>query len=306
MKLPSATPVNPRVKLAKPVAPPIGWPTLTMKTNPRLAARATALGFTLLLASCYEVPVTGRHALNTVSDSDMAKKSIAEFEHMKATHKLSTDRALNDRLQRVGERLRNAIPIWDMPDADWEFVLFDDKGVNAFAMAGGKVGVLTGLFKIVENDDQLASVLGHEIAHVTAKHTNSAESRAQAMEILGTAGMIAGMASPLGLYGASSAHGLYVLGATAVQFKFSREQEKEADYIGMIYMARAGYNPEECSKVLDKLDQLEAAEGNARAVTWTSSHPSNPERIGALQDAVPKALKAQKQAQAVNTPTVIK
>jgi predicted Zn-dependent protease len=276
-----------------------------MNLPPRLALPLALTG-ALFLSGCYEVPVTGRRALNIVSDQEMAKMSIAMFDDLKARSKLSRDREKVEQLRRVGERLRQAIPIWDMPDADWEFVVFEDKGVNAFAMAGGKVGVLSGLFKIIANDDQLASVIGHEIAHVTAKHVHESFSRALALETVGLVGGVAMMGTGMSIYATESLMSIYGLGANVGQFAFDRSKEKEADHIGMIYMARAGYNPEECAKVLEKLEELETAEQTAAKASWTSTHPPNPERIAALSDAIPKALKEQQKANQVITPKVIK
>src|SRR5688572_22380020 len=120
----------------------------------------------VLLAGCYQVPVTGRKAMDLVDDRTVTKLSIAAFEDLKKQYRPSRDRARIDQLNRVGERLAKVV-FWDMPDAEWEFVVFDvPQQINAFAMAGGKVGVFSGLYKIIENDDQLASVIAHEIAHV--------------------------------------------------------------------------------------------------------------------------------------------
>ncbi|MBI5766203.1 MAG: M48 family metallopeptidase [Verrucomicrobia bacterium] len=276
-----------------------------MKLSLRLVL-LPALGGTVFLGGCYEVPVTGRRALNIVSDQEMAKMSIAMFDDMKARSRLSRDKEKVEQLRRVGERLRQAIPIWDMPDADWEFVVFEEKSVNAFAMAGGKVGVFSGLFKIIANDDQLASVIGHEIAHVTAKHVHESFSRAMALETVGMVGGVAMMGTGMSIFATESLMSIYGLGAHAGQFAFDRSKEKEADYIGMIYMARAGYNPEECAKVLEKLEELETTEQTAAKASWTSTHPPNPERIAALTETLPKAFREQQKANQVITPKVIK
>jgi predicted Zn-dependent protease len=258
----------------------------------------------LLAAGCYEVPVTGRRAMNLVDDKEVTKMSIAMFDDMKHQYKISHDKELNAQLQRVGARLQKSISIWDMPDADWEFVVFDVPQINAFAMAGGKVGVFTGLFKIVKNDDQLASVLGHEIAHVTAKHVHEKLSQELAMNTVGTVGMLGaglGGASLLTTEALGSAYGL----TTAVGgLAFDRKKEKEADHIGLIYMARAGYDPHEAVKVLEQLDAETANEPAESA--FFSTHPSNPERIVALIDALPEALAEQKKSAYKAAPIVVK
>ncbi|MSU70282.1 MAG: M48 family peptidase [Opitutaceae bacterium] len=263
-----------------------------------------ALVAALLLAGCYQVPVTGRHALSLVDDKEVTKMSIAAFDEMKAHHRISNDKARIEQLQRVGERLQKAVPIWDMPDADWEFVVFDVPQINAFAMAGGKVGVFTGLFKIVQNDDQLASVIGHEIAHVTAKHVHEQLSRELAVNTAGMVGGVALMGSGAGMLTSSAIMNVYGLGAGVTGLAFDRNKEKEADYIGLMYMARAGYNPEEAVKVLERLEEETASEKVESS--FSSTHPSNPDRIRQLQEAMPKAFKEREQGSVKLVPTIIR
>ena len=259
---------------------------------------------TLLLAGCYQVPVSGRHALSLVDDKEVTKMSIAAFDDMKRHYPISKDRERIAQLQRVGERLQKAVPIWDMPDADWEFVVFDVPQINAFAMAGGKVGVFSGLFKIAENDDQLASVIGHEIAHVTAKHVHEQLSQQMALNTGGMLGSVALMGSGAGMLTSSAIMGVYGLGTDLTGFAFDRNKEKEADFIGLMYMARAGYDPEEAVKVLEKLDAESGSQPTPPA--FLSTHPSNPDRISQIQQAMPKALKEREQGAIKLVPTIIK
>jgi predicted Zn-dependent protease len=129
-----------------------------MRSSPGFAASALSLA-ALLLAGCYEVPVTGRRSMNLVDEKEVTKMSIAAFDEMKHRYPLSRDKERIAQLQRVGERIAKVV-FWDMPDADWEFVVFEvPQQINAFAMGGGKVGIFSGLYKIIENDDQLASVI---------------------------------------------------------------------------------------------------------------------------------------------------
>ncbi len=271
-----------------------------MKSLPAL----TALAAVSLFAGCYQVPVTGRHALSLVDDREVTKMSIATFDEMKAHTKISNDKARNEQLQRVGERIQHAVPIWDMPDADWEFVVFDSPDINAFAMAGGKVGVFMGLFKIVENDDQLASVIGHEIGHVTAKHVHENLSQQLAMQTGGMIGGIAMLGTGAGLLGTEAVMSAYGLGAQGMGAAFDRKKEKEADHIGLMYMAHAGYDPEEAIKVLEKLEE-ETGQQAASQSSFTSTHPSNPERIQQLRDLMPQAIKAREQSGLAPPPPVI-
>ena len=239
----------------------------------------------LMLAGCYAVPVTGRHAVNLVDDKEVTKMSISMFDDMKRQYKISKDRAMNESLRRVGDRISKVV-FWDMPDADWEFVVFDVPQINAFAMAGGKVGVFSGLFKIARNDDQLASVIAHEIAHVTAKHVHEKLSQEMAVSTIGAVGMIGGMASGASLLTVDALSQAYGITTSVGGLAFDRRKEKEADYIGLMYMARAGYNPEEAVKVLEALDGESANDPTPPAIL--STHPSNPERILQLLDAMPK------------------
>ncbi|MEO7345523.1 MAG: M48 family metallopeptidase [Opitutaceae bacterium] len=238
-----------------------------------------------------------------VDDKEVTKMSIAMFDGMKTQYKISRDKELTARLKRVGERLQQSIPIWDMPDADWEFVVFDvPKEINAFAMAGGKVGVFSGLFKIVKNDDQLASVIAHEIAHVTAKHVHEKLSRDLAVNAVGTVGVLG--AGAAGVYGADILGEAYGLTATVGGFAFDRSKEKEADYIGLIYMARAGYDPQEAVKVLE---QLEAETANQPATSpFFSTHPTTPERMIQLIEAMPKALAERAKSSVMTPPPILK
>lgn len=246
----------------------------------------------LLLAGCYTVPVTGRSALNLVDEKEVTKMSLAAFNDMKSHYPISHDQERIDQLNRVGERLERVIPWWDMPDADWEFVVFDvPQEINAFAMAGGKVGVFTGLFKVVQNDDQLASVLAHEIAHVTAKHVQERLSRGIAKDTFGA------VIPVMTIQQAS--------GATAGDLAFDRDKETEADHIGMIYMAQAGYNPQEAIKVLERLDDI-TGESLSMKDTLQSNHPSTPERIQRLTDELPKAMAEYQKSSQKTAPTIIK
>ncbi|MEX2043744.1 MAG: M48 family metallopeptidase [Opitutus sp.] len=271
-----------------------------MKTHRRFAA---AIFATLLLAGCYEVPVTGRNAMNLVDDKDVTRMSIAMFEDMKAQYRISRDRSLNDQLQRVGNRISKVV-FWDMPDAEWEFVVFDNPQINAFAMAGGKVGVFSGLFKIARNDDQLASVIAHEIAHVTAKHVHEKLSRELAVNTVGTVGMLGAGLGGAPLITTQALGAAYGIGTTVGGLAFDRKKETEADYIGLMYMARAGYDPEEAIKVIEALDQLSASDPAPPAML--STHPSHPERIIQLMDAMPKAIQERERSSIKAIPIIVR
>jgi predicted Zn-dependent protease len=257
----------------------------------------------LLISGCYQVPVTGRKAMNLVDDKEVTKMSISMFDDMKRRYRLSPDQDRIDQLARVGNRLSQVV-FWDMPDADWEFVVFDVPQINAFAMAGGKVGVFTGLFKIAKTDDELASVIAHEIAHVTAKHVHEKLSRELAVSAVGTVGMIGGLAGGASGLTVDALSQVYGLTTGIGGFAFDRAKEKEADYVGLMYMARAGYDPQAAIRVLEALDAESANDPVQPAIL--STHPTHPERILQLMDAMPKARAEREKSSAQTGPIVVK
>ncbi|MBL8582046.1 MAG: M48 family metallopeptidase, partial [Rhizobiaceae bacterium] len=176
--------------------------------------------------------------------------------------------------------------------------------INAFAMAGGKVGVFTGLFKIARTDDELASVIAHEIAHVTAKHVHEKLSRELAVDTVGTVGAIGGLAGGASGLTMSALSQVYGLTTGISGFAFDRAKEKEADYIGLMYMARAGYDPQASVRVLENLEAASASDPVQPA--FLSTHPTHPERIIQLMDAMPKALAEKEKGAANAQPIVIK
>jgi predicted Zn-dependent protease len=122
-----------------------------------------------VLTGCSTVKETGRSQLMLVSPSDEAKMGLSAFAQIKQEEKISTDPVLNARIQNIGKRIAVSVGR-EIPNAQWEFVVFDSPTVNAFALPGGKVGVYTGLIKLSASDDEIAIVMGHEIAHVTSRH----------------------------------------------------------------------------------------------------------------------------------------
>lgn len=274
-----------------------------MKLSAGLAVHLAAVA-SLFLGGCYEVPVTGRRAVNLVDEGEFTKVSIAMFDDKKHSMRLSRDQARIDQFKRVGERISKVV-FWDMPDADWEFVVFEDPTVlNAFAMAGGKVGIHSGLFKIIENDDQLAAVIAHEIAHVTAKHIHERLSQQMSTNTVGLVGGIVLMGSGAGALTSEGLMSVYGMGTDLAGLAFSRKHEMEADYIGMMYMARAGYDPAEAVKVMERLDAASASFPTPPALL--STHPTNPERIIQLMDSLPKAQKVREQSAIETKPILIK
>ncbi len=228
------------------------------------------------LAACETAPITGRNQLILIDAAQVQALGLQTYQKMMQEQPLSKDRALMARVQKVGRDIARISP---QPDWDWEFNLFENDSPNAFALPGGKVGVNTGLFKAAQNDDQLAAVIGHEVAHAIARH--GAERMSQG--ILAQGGVTAA--------GVATGSELAVLGsAVAAQYLLtlpnSRTQESEADHIGLLYMAEAGYDPRAAVSLWENMQKL----GGNGPLEWMSTHPSPGNRIKRLQELMPEAL----------------
>ena len=251
------------------------------------------LAVALSVSGCYNVPVTGRNAVALVDEQDVKEKAMVEWEQMKKMHKLSRNQAQIRVVNEIGARLSRTV-FWDVPLADWEFVVFDAPSVlNAFALPGGKVGVFSGLINFCDNEDQLASVIAHEIAHVAAKHTHERFSQGMLLSPLGAAtsigvgGAIGGVGVYMPSVGRSAGSGVQAM----TQAAFDRGKELEADEIGLSYMARAGYDPRQALELLIKMEEDQAAKGVAGPGAWLANHPDFPERQIRLNELLPAAIK---------------
>ncbi len=207
-----------------------------------------------------------------------------EFKKMKKSKKMVRGSSQDQMIQRVASRL---VPLTNVPDAEWEFVLFDDSTPNAFALPGGKVGVHTGLFKVVDNEAQLAAVLGHELAHVF---------NGDAGRRIRTAGVAMGAATIGGLIlkkkTGSDAPGAIAQGAATLGvLQFSRSQELAADRDGTLLMAQAGYDPEESVTLWQQFSRYKAESGGNKVPGFLSTHPVDSRRIQELQALMPEAKK---------------
>lgn len=249
---------------------------------------------TALFVSCTTVPITGRRQFNLVSDAEMQQQSYAAYNQFLSEHKLSRDAQANAMVKRVGRRIQNAVEEYmlannmqnELAGFEWEFNLVQDDQVNAFAMAGGKTVVYTGLLPVAQNETGLAVVMGHEIAHAIAKHGNERMSQALAQQFGGQtlsalAGAQPGAASSLlmSVYGVGSQLGL---------LKYGRQQESEADRLGLIFMAMAGYDPQ---AAIPFWQRMEAKSGGQAPPEFLSTHPSSGRRQNDLQQWMPEAMK---------------
>ena len=239
-----------------------------------------------LLAACATVPETGRSQLLLVSSSQEMQLGLTEFEKLKQSTPISKDAAINAMVTRVGQRIAAVAPL---PNAQWEFVVFDDpKTANAFCLPGGKVGVYTGILPITKDEGGMATVIGHEVSHAVAHHGAERMSQALASQL---GGELLGVAMKnysaqtqnlfLGIYGVSSQVG-WVL-------PHSRQQESEADHLGLLYMARAGYDPRAVVDFWLRFAAYSKAHGNQQW-EFLSTHPLDEKRIAALEAEMPAAV----------------
>ena len=254
-----------------------------------LLSHGLFIGLTLWFCGCYTVPETGRSSLTMVSEDQLASAAATQFEQIKLQTPVSKNPDYNERVQQVGARIAKVAED-DIPNANWEFVVFeDDDQINAFAMPGGKVAVYTGLLKVTKTDDELAIVMGHEIAHVAARHSNERFSQELIKSGLINVGAIALSGS-----GLSSIEGELLLAAVGagaelgVILPFSRKHESEADHIGLLYAASAGYDPHAAITFWERMEELEQ-EGE-RPPEFISTHPAGKTRIRRLWTKMPEAM----------------
>jgi metalloendopeptidase OMA1, mitochondrial len=238
-----------------------------------------------LLVACQTVPYTGRSQLMLVSEADEQRMGAQAYRQILGKSRLSRDWAQNEQVTRVGRRIAEAT---GRRDFRWEFrVIDDDRQVNAFALPGGKVAVYTGILPITRDDAGLAAVLGHEIAHAVARHGGERVSQQVAIQ----GGLDLTMAALSGgnpqtvrtmgsLLGAGAAVGLIL--------PWSREQESEADHLGLSYMGKAGYDPHAARDLWIRM--AEAARGQSRPPEFLSTHPADVTRIRQIEQWLPEAL----------------
>lgn len=242
----------------------------------------------LALAACYTNPVTGRQSLVLVQPSEEIALGAQAFQQIRTEEKVSNDSKANERVQRVGKRIADVVGE-QMPNAQWEFVVFDSKDANAFALPGGKVGVYTGLLNLASTDDELAAVMGHEIAHVIARHGAERMSEQMVIQGIGAVGSAVAQTryTPQTVQLAQMAYGA---GTTVLRvLPHSRNNESEADRMGLIFAAKSGYNPEAAITFWQKMAQQKT--GSAGALEkFLSTHPANEERIADLKAMMPEML----------------
>lgn len=254
------------------------------------------LGFlwvALGVAAC-STTMTGRRQLTLIDDDRMDAMGLAAFASLKQQGKLSEDVMVNEYVQCIAKAVLEVIPKGVGPKGNkWEALVFDDPTPNAFALPGGKIGVHTGMLDVATTPGQLAAVLGHEVAHVLLRHGNERMSQAiLADTAISASSVAAGAAAPE--YQRMIVGGLGVGAQYGVLLPFSRKHEVEADQVGQIFMAQAGFYPAEAITLWQRM----AEAGNEAPEQWQSTHPSDETRIARLRRNLPKAMRAYEKARA--------
>ena len=227
----------------------------------------------------------GRKQLMLVSQQEEMQLGLNSFQQMKTNTPISSDRAANEMVRRVGDRIKSVV---NLSGAQWEFVVFDSKEANAFCLPGGKIGVYTGIIPLVKDDAGLATVLGHEIAHATLHHGAERMSRAMTMQVVGQGlGYAVDASNPKWTTAFSQLYG--VGSSVAVELPYSRSNESEADKMGLFYMAKAGYDPEAAVAFWERFADYNKQAGSKPPFKWLSTHPDEGTRIQQLRALLPQA-----------------
>jgi len=258
----------------------------------------TVCSMALVVWSCATVPVTGRKQLDLVSSSEIIQQSAVEYRHVLDSSKLSNDAQKVAMIKRVGSRIQGAVESYmasknlsnELKGFNWEFNLIqDDKTVNAWCMPGGKVAFYTGILPICQDETGVAIVMGHEVAHAIANH-----GRERMSEAMLANGLLSGLSAAVGQNPTLTQQLLLQsigVGTNLGMLKFSREDESEADHIGLIFMAMAGYDPE---LAVPFWERMKANSGGQAPPEFLSDHPADATRIKDIQKWIPEAKSYQK------------
>ncbi|AYA36118.1 M48 family peptidase [Hymenobacter oligotrophus] len=243
--------------------------------------------------SCSTVPITGRSQLNLVSDQEMNAMAAQEYQKVLQSSRLSADAAQTAMVRRVGQRIQQAVEQYfrqnnasaQLEGYQWEFNLIQEDQQNAWCMPGGKVAVYTGILPVTQDEAGLAVVMGHEVAHAVAKHSNERMSQQMATQGLG------GVLSTAVGQNPSATQNVFLqavgVGSQLGLLKYGRNQESEADHLGLIFMAMAGYNPDAAVAFWQRM----AAQEQGGNIEFLSTHPSSSTRIADIQRDLPEARK---------------
>lgn len=240
---------------------------------PAALLRGLAVIGLLAAGACAYNETLGRNQLLFVSSGQMAQLASSAWTDLKKQEKISTDPKYTSRVNRVAPKIIQAA---GGNPAEWEVQVFQSDQLNAFALPGGKIGIYTGILDIMENDAQIAAVMGHEVAHVNFNHSGERYSQSAAAQTALGVGAAAAGSSQTGL---AAVQALGLGAQYGVLLPFSRKHELEADKFGVRYMARAGYDPEEAVKFWEKM----SASKKGAPPEFLSTHPSDATRIAQLK-----------------------
>ncbi|HBV20455.1 MAG TPA: peptidase [Nitrosomonas sp.] len=240
----------------------------------------------VMMTACATSP-TGRSQLIFMPDNEVDAMGLQAFDNLKSEKSINRNVQENAFVQCIADAITREV------GGDWEVVVFEDETLNAFALPGNKIGVHTGMVDMVDNQDQLASVIGHEVGHVLAKHSNERMSQKLGAQV--GVSLIAAVAAPQTALGQTAVSLLGVGAQYGVIMPFSRLHESEADNIGVELMAKAGFDPRESITLWQKMAQ--ASQG-AQPIEFLSTHPSHATRIEDLQALMPQAMVLMQQAHA--------
>lgn len=255
----------------------------------------SACGLMLLLTSCETAPVSGRSQIMLVSENDEREMGLKAYREVLSKEQLSSNSQANALVERVGRRIAAAAErppeeMWRAPHYRWEFKTIDKNEPNAFCLPGGKIAVYTGLLPITKTEAGLAVVVAHEVAHALARHGAERMSDQMVSSVGTTAASVALSATVTGRSRTYLPAMMAAVGAGATVgfvLPMSRAQESEADRIGLVLMALAGYDPREAVGLWER---MRAANSGRRQAEWLSTHPADTTRIADIKRWLPEAM----------------
>ena len=249
----------------------------------------------LIVNSCSTVPLTGRQQLNLVPNSTMIPMSFQQYNEFLETNALSKSKSKTEMVKSVGSKIQNVVETYfrennmivELKDYQWEFNLVESKELNAWCLPGGKVVVYTGIMEVTGDEAGLAVVMGHEIAHAIAKHGNERMSHGLATQMGGMALSAALEQKPeetqqlwMMAYGLGTQFGAVL--------PYSRLHESEADHLGLVFMAKAGYDPNVAVTFWERMAKMKSGQSPPE---FLSTHPSDETRIREIKGWMPEAMK---------------
>lgn len=256
------------------------------------------------LQGCKKVPITGRSQTILIGNSAINKMSTQQYNQVLDQSRVITNTSNSEMVVEVGEKIENAVKRFmkaqglyeDIADWKWEYALIDQNVANAWCMPGGKVAFYTGILPMTKDKTGMAVVMGHEIAHAIAKHGAERMSTGMIAQGLSIGAAVAGSASGMTPQAQQTFNQAIGLGSQLGMLSFSRKHESEADRLGLIFMAMAGYDPREATEFWKRM----AKQGGERPPEFLSTHPSNETRIKDIELHLPEALRYYKPTQEIS------